>query len=109
MEYPEAHKSIRPDADAKSVRLDVYVSDDKGTVYDIEMQMTDTKELPKRTRYYQSMIDLQLIDRVEYYKNLKPVLDFTGRFKSKKQLMENIFCQLLFIIFVSIMDCQRKA
>ena len=73
VEYPEAQKSIRPDADAKSVRLDVYVSDDKGTVYDIEMQMTDTKELPKRTRYYQSMIDLQLIDRGEYFKNLKPV------------------------------------
>ncbi len=72
VEYPEAQKSIHPDADAKSVRLDVYVSDDKGTVYDIEMQMADTKELPKRTRYYQSMIDLQLIDKGEHYKKLKP-------------------------------------
>ena len=72
IEYPEAQKSIRLDVDAKSVRLDVYVRDGKGTVYDIEMQVVDTKELPKRSRYYQSMIDLQLIDKGEHYKRLKP-------------------------------------
>ena len=70
VEYPEPQKSIRPDADAKSVRLDVYVKDGMGTVYDIEMQITDTKELPKRTRYYQSMIDLQMIDKGQMYKHL---------------------------------------
>ena len=72
IEYPELQKSIRSDADAKSVRLDVYVKDSKGTVYDIEMQVTNTKELPKRTRYYQSMIDLQMIDRGQLYSKLKP-------------------------------------
>lgn len=72
VEYPEAQKSIRADVDAKSVRLDVYVRDGKGTVYDIEMQMTDTGELPKRSRYYQSMIDLQMIDKGQHYKELKP-------------------------------------
>ena len=72
IEYPEAQKSIRLDVDAKSVRLDVYVRDGKGTVYDIEMQVVDTKELPKRSRHYQSMIDLQLIDKGEHYKRLKP-------------------------------------
>ena len=72
IEYPEAQKGIRPDVDAKSVRLDVYVRDGKGTVYDIEMQVADTKELPKRSRYYQSMIDLQMIDKGQHYKELKP-------------------------------------
>lgn len=37
VEYPEAQKTIRPDVDAKSVRLDLYVIDGKGTVYDIVM------------------------------------------------------------------------
>ena len=69
---PELQKAIKPDADAKSIRLDVYVRDGKGTIYDIEMQVTDTKELPKRTRYYQSLIDLQLIDKGQHYKLLKP-------------------------------------
>ena len=71
IEYPELQKSIKHDIDAKSVRLDVYVKDGKGTVYDIEMQVADTKELPKRSRYYQSMIDLQMIDKGQSYKQMK--------------------------------------
>lgn len=63
VEYPEAQKSIRLDVDAKSIRLDVYVKDAKSTVYNIEMQATDTPDIPKRSRYYQSMVDLQLLDR----------------------------------------------
>lgn len=70
IEYPELQKTIKPDMDARSVRLDVYVKDNKNTVYDIEMQISDTKELPERSRYYQSMIDLQLIDKGQYYKKL---------------------------------------
>ena len=58
-------------ADAKGVRLDVYVEDAAKTVYDIEMQPTMKKELPKRSRYYQGMIDLNLIERGADYKELK--------------------------------------
>ena len=70
VEYPELQKRIDVDTDAHSVRLDVYVKDEKETVYDIEMQVSNTKELPKRSRYYQGMIDLQLIDRGQHYKKL---------------------------------------
>ena len=70
IEYPELQKTIKEDVDARSVRLDVYLRDGKGTVYDIEMQAVDTRELAKRSRYYQSMVDLQLIDKNESYKNL---------------------------------------
>ncbi len=48
----------------------MYVKDNKDSVYDIEMQISDTKELPKRSRYYQGMIDLQLIDKGQHYKRL---------------------------------------
>lgn len=72
VEYPEIQKSIKPDIDARSVRLDVYVRDKKHRVYDIEMQTTDTKEIPKRSRYYQSMLDLQMIDKGQTYKHLNP-------------------------------------
>lgn len=70
IEYPELQKSIKPDMDARSVRLDVYIQDNKDVVYDIEMQVSDTGELPKRSRYYQSMIDLQLIDKGQFYGEL---------------------------------------
>ena len=58
-------------SDGRGVRLDVYVEDDKNTVYDIEMQTTPQKELPKRSRYYQGMIDLSLIERGAKYSELK--------------------------------------
>lgn len=70
VEYPELQKEIKPDVDARSVRLDVYVNDGKGTVYDIEMQAVTSRELPKRSRYYQCMIDLQLLDKGQSYKRL---------------------------------------
>ena len=54
----------------KSIRLDVYVADEEGTVYDLEMQITPHKNLPKRMRYYQGMIDLNQIDKGVDYKEL---------------------------------------
>ena len=69
--FPEGQKTIRPDVDAKSVRLDIYVEDDKKVIYDVEIQKVDTKELPKRSRYYQSVIDVQLLERGHNYNELR--------------------------------------
>ena len=71
IEYPKSQETIDIMADAKSVRLDVYVEDDKNTVYNIEMQTTLKDNLPKRMRYYQGMIDLNILEKGENYKNLK--------------------------------------
>lgn len=70
IEYPELQKTIKEDFDAKGIRLDVYINDGKGTVYNIEMQAVTSKYLPRRTRYYQSMIDLQLVDKGQDYDTL---------------------------------------
>ena len=49
--YPEEEKTIDIRLDSKSIRLDVYVNDDKGTVFNIEMQTSkDMNELVKQTR-----------------------------------------------------------
>ncbi len=71
IKYPKAQKTIDITAGAKSVRLDVYVEDEENTVYNIEMQVTLNKNLPKRSRYYQGMIDLNILEKGEDYKNLK--------------------------------------
>lgn len=71
IEYPELQKVIDKQYNSKSVRLDVYVEDDKHTVYNIEIQTTSKKHLPKRMRYYQGMIDLNIIDKGEDYYDLK--------------------------------------
>ncbi len=70
IEYPEEQKVIDVSYNSKSVRLDLYVEDDKDTVYNVEIQTVNTSELPKRSRYYQGMIDLNLIEKGELYRKL---------------------------------------
>lgn len=64
-------KGIDVAYDGKGIRLDVYVEDGDNTVYDIEMQTTPELALPKRSRYYQGMIDLDLIEKGAMYQDLK--------------------------------------
>lgn len=71
VELADSQKRIKLTYDGKGVRLDVYVNDSENTVYDIEMQTTKQKELPKRTRYYQGMIDLNSIQKGMDYSELK--------------------------------------
>ena len=71
IKYPEFEKTIDKTIESKSIRLDVYVEDGKNTIYNIEMQATDKKNLPKRMRYYQGMIDLNIIEKGQDYKCLK--------------------------------------
>ena len=57
VEYPELEKVIAPYYTSKGVRLDVYLKD-SDKVIDIECQSNLKPALGKRTRYYQSMIDI---------------------------------------------------
>ena len=69
--YPQTQKTIDLSLQAKGIRLDVYVEDDQNTVFNLEMQTSDGANLPKRMRYYQGMIDLNILEKGENYKNLK--------------------------------------
>ena len=57
LEVPQAERTMQETIESKSVRFDVYTKDDN-RIFDLEMQTTDTKNLPKRARYYQSIIDM---------------------------------------------------
>ena len=116
-----------PRLSSKSIRLDVYVETLDGTVIDLEMQVTGkgstiyrgadeeivAGELPLRTRYYQSLISMDMLRRGMDYTELRksyvlfictfdpygkglPVYHFTYRCKEKDSLemgdlTENIF------------------
>lgn len=67
----EDQKPIRLTRNGKGVRFDVYFEDDENVIYDIEMQAAKKKDLPKRTRYYQGMIDLNILTRGDTYKLLR--------------------------------------
>ena len=69
--YSETQKSIDLALDQKGVRLDVYFEDDLSTAYNIEMQTSNTGNLPKRSRYYQGTVDLNMISSGAGYDELK--------------------------------------
>lgn len=68
---PTTQRTIDILFEGKGIRLDVYVNDDKGTVYNVEMQRGKRRELPKRSRYYAGNIDLDLISSGMPYTALK--------------------------------------
>ena len=69
--YVDYEETIQMTAKSKGIRLDIYVEDDDNTVFNLEMQTTTYKELPKRSRYYQGIIDLNMIEKDESYDILK--------------------------------------
>ena len=103
IEYPELQKEIRPYYSAHGVRMDVYVKD-SDRIFDIEMQTSIPEDLPRRMRYYQSMIDIDTLMKGSEYETLKesyviflctkdpfglglPVYSFSTVCKEKKDFM----------------------
>ena len=70
VEFLVTQKTIDILLDGKGIRLDVYVNDEQGTVYSVEMQRGRKRELPKRTRFYQGNIDSDLLSSGESYTKL---------------------------------------
>jgi len=70
IEYPSLQKTITPFYESKGIRLDVYVSD-PDRIFDIEIQTSIPPSLPKRTRYYQSLMDVDNLLRGQSYAELK--------------------------------------
>lgn len=68
--YLEKQKTLDPAIDVKGIRLDVFVEDDQNTVYNIEMQSANHDALPKRSRYYQGVMDVESLNRGGSYKDL---------------------------------------
>ena len=56
---------------AKSIRLDVFVEDETDSVYDLEVQTTNRHNLGKRSRYYQSVMDVRVMEKGGDYDKLK--------------------------------------
>ena len=95
-------------AKSKGIRLDIYVEDDDNTVFNLEMQTTTYKELPKRSRYYQGIIDLNMIEKGESYDILKEsYVIFICTFDFLKK--EEVFTSLIKHNKISINKKEHKA
>jgi len=68
--YLSSQNTVTANSGAKTVRLDVLVKDKAGTSYDIEMQVGNEYNIPKRMRYYQAVLDVAFLDKGYSYKAL---------------------------------------
>lgn len=57
IEFIDRQKDLTDSYEYHGVRLDVYLKDEKGTVFNVEIQADRRHDLPKRVRFYQSGID----------------------------------------------------
>ena len=69
-----AERQMCQTEDGKMIRLDIYTKDDEA-VFDVEMQNLNKQSLenlclPKRSRFYQSEIDVDFLNRGGSYKSL---------------------------------------
>ncbi|MCM1569002.1 MAG: Rpn family recombination-promoting nuclease/putative transposase [Roseburia sp.] len=71
IEFADEQNTMHPDYEAKGIRLDIYLEDDRNTVYCVEMQASRKPCLPGRSRYYQSVIDISLLEKGAEYRSLK--------------------------------------
>ena len=68
--YLSSQNAIAAGLEAKSIRLDILVKDEAGKTYDIEMQIANEYNIPKRMRYYQAAMDISFLDKGLHYKTL---------------------------------------
>lgn len=61
LSWTETEKELRVSPQLRTIWLDVVSMDEKRHVYFTEMQQADTKNLQKRSRYYQGHVDVSLL------------------------------------------------
>ena len=76
IQHPEREKFLKENVDGKYIKLDIMAEDELNRLYDVEMQNESKDkerklELPKRSRYYQDMMDMILLEKGETYSALK--------------------------------------
>lgn len=67
----QAQRSIEIGMDIHGVRFDIFVTLEDGSIVEIEMQVLDTGNLPKRLRFYGSMVDTQMLEKGVVYSKLR--------------------------------------
>lgn len=66
----KTEETVEVDFGKKGIRMDVYAVG-ANKAFDLEMQTTDKGEIPKRSRFYQGIIDVQELNSGANYKALK--------------------------------------
>ena len=71
IEFTEPQRTEKEGYNSKGVRLDLYVIDEDGVIYNVEIQTSNKRNLPKRMRYYQSIVDISILNPGDEYTELR--------------------------------------
>ena len=66
----ETEKELRTSPLLRSIRMDVFSMDEEGFIYNTEAQKQPRPDLPKRSRYYQGLLDSSLLEPGSVHFNL---------------------------------------
>ncbi|MCQ2108485.1 MAG: Rpn family recombination-promoting nuclease/putative transposase [Fibrobacter sp.] len=120
------HKSVRFDVLAREEIPSADGKANAGRQFDIEMQVENTGELPKRARYYQGMCDLDALAKGGDYEELqeqyilficpddifhkgKSIYRFQNRDESDHEILLNDLCYKNFYIFNKYANIKDEA
>lgn len=70
IEFIDKQKDLSDSYTHHGIRLDVYLKDEAGTVFNVEMQSTNYDDLPRRARFYQSAMDRSALSKNTHYEEL---------------------------------------
>ena len=77
IDFVEPQKTEKEGFRSHGIRLDLYVQDEEGRIFNVEIQTSNKRNLPKRMRYYQSVIDIEILaPGVDYQKLRKSFVIF---------------------------------
>lgn len=88
--YLSSRNTVTANSGAKTIRLDVLVQDKTGASYDIEMQVGNEYNVPKRMRYYQAMLDVAFLDKGYSYKTLNVGYSYILFFKMQQYSVSEV-------------------
>ena len=71
MTIVQSQRVIDIEPDSKGIRLDIMADDEKGSRYNVEIQKKNEYNIGRRSRYYHSMMDLDLLEKGGKYNDLQ--------------------------------------
>lgn len=71
IDFVEPQKTEKEGYFSHAIRMDLYVEDEDGRIFNVEVQTSDKRNISKRMRYYQSVIDIDILIPGNDYNDLK--------------------------------------
>ncbi len=98
IKFTQTQKTSRETLDTRGVRFDVFAKTDNRKIFSVEIQTTDKKDLPKRTRVYHIINGLDALN--------KDTIKTSGKYNDLPDVFVVFICT--FDPFKQVATCAKK-